>query len=110
MMALSDTPRLTNHATTRAAQRNLSAHDLATVWMYGVLEYHTGVMVIFLGRRQLAEMPDGGRRYGHLEGTTMLIGDAQIITCYRNRRDGLKEMRHKEGYNRHTRRPLWAAA
>lgn len=97
------------HALEQMPCRNLSRADIETVHQWGVRVRRTRVTFIFLGRRQLAQMPDGGRKYARLEGTVIVIDEAQVITCYRNRQRGLKDARKKAQYDRHLTRTRFCA-
>lgn len=90
------------HALEQMPCRNLSRADIAVVAEWGVRVRRTGVTFVFLGRRQLAQMPDGGRKHARLEGTLLLLDDGHVITCYRNRQHGLRDARKKAPYERTT--------
>lgn len=96
---------ITRHARLRQAQRNLSDEDVAFILEHGRELRNSGVLHVFLGRR---DMPDEQtfRRYQHLEGAVLVLDDAHdlpvLITVYRNRR-GLKRIRRQTKYVWHTR-------
>jgi|SRR5690348_3297583 hypothetical protein len=95
------------HALEQMPCRNLSRADIAVVAAWGTRVRRTGVTFVFLGRRQLARMPDGGRACARLEGTVMVIDGARVITCYRNWERGLKDARKKARYDRHPEHALF---
>lgn len=91
--------RISAHANKRLGQRNLSVADVEMVIRHGASMYRAGVMIYFLGRRQLQPLND--RSSDHLEGTTVLRCSTCgfVITAYRNRRNGWKYNRRKTKYN-----------
>ncbi|MEN9937396.1 MAG: hypothetical protein RLZZ387_3975 [Chloroflexota bacterium] len=95
------TIRLTHHARTRQAQRNVSDEDMAFVLEYGRGIRSGGVLHVFLGRRDMPRDLERYRRYAHLEGVVLVVndtGDAPVLlTVYRNRA-GLKDIRCKARY------------
>ncbi len=98
------TLRYTYHALSRRAQRNLSDADIDFVLNYGRRVRSAGVLHIFLGRRDFPRQRDLVRRFGHLEGTTLVVNDQEgqpvLVTAYRNRR-ALKQIRAKTKYERY---------
>lgn len=96
----------TVHALHRQAQRNLSDDDIQFVLMYGRRVYCAGALHVFLGGRDIPGDKTVARRYGRLEGTTLVLahstGGLALVTAYRNRR-GLKAMRAKAKYDRRAR-------
>jgi hypothetical protein len=85
---------LTDHAIERMAQRNLTISDVQFTMKHGQRVYRTGVVFIFLGRR---DMPDDKiKQFGRLEGTTVLLNPKtrEVVTVYRNR-NGLRKIKRK---------------
>lgn len=95
----------TQHSVFRQAQRNLSDDDVQFVLDHGRRFYRGGALHVFLGRRDIPAEKSVVRRFGHLEGTVLVLkaGDspATLITAYRNRR-ALKQIRAKARYDRRT--------
>ncbi|NKQ34679.1 MAG: DUF4258 domain-containing protein [Chloroflexi bacterium] len=94
---------LTNHAVWRMAQRNVSEADICFVLEHGHKMYRAGAIFFFLRR---CDFPKGThRQYGRLEGTTVVISREthQILTVYRNRKNGLRHIKQKPR-RRHRRR------
>lgn len=76
----------TCHAQLRAAQRNLSAADLAYVVAHGRRIRNTGATFCFLGRRDLPACDYANQHAIRLIGTTAILGGDQLITAYRNQK------------------------
>ncbi|NJP05974.1 MAG: DUF4258 domain-containing protein [Chloroflexaceae bacterium] len=93
----------TYHALHRQARRNLSDQDVHFVMQHGRWFRSAGVLHIFLGRRDIPNDRTIHKRFGRLEGTTLVVseeGDSPVlVTAYRNRR-GLKRIRSKDKYDR----------
>lgn len=92
----------TAHAISRRAQRNLSDADVQFVFEYGRRTHTAGALHIFLAGRDIPADRAVVRRFGHLEGTVLVLtshGDPTLITAYRNRR-GFKAVRSKAKYDR----------
>jgi hypothetical protein len=95
----------TGHAVHRQAQRNLSDRDVQFVLEYGRRIYCAGVLHIFLAQRDIPSDKWIQRRYGRLEGTTLVMDTTDedelvLITAYRNRR-ALKNIRSKAKYDKY---------
>ncbi len=93
----------TGHARSRQAQRNLSDKDVQFVLTYGRRVFAAGALHVFLARRDIPTDRTLARRFGHLEGTILVLAPFDeglvLITAYRNRR-GLKAVRSKAKYRR----------
>lgn len=91
------------HAVVRQAQRNMSDADVAFVLEHGRQVRCAGALHVFLGRRDIPADRETQRRFGHLEGTVLVLADDNsqlvLITAYRNR-EALKEIRAKAKYRR----------
>lgn len=97
----------TAHALSRSAQRNLSFADVEFVLAYGRRTYCAGALHVFLARRDIPADKGLHQRFGHLEGTVLVLvpsdgNDLTLVTAYRNRR-GFKAVRAKAPYDRRTR-------
>jgi hypothetical protein len=96
------TIRYTAHALSRRAQRNLSDADVQFVIEHGRRTHAAGALHIFLAGRDIPSEKTIARRFGHLEGTVLVLSpdsDPTLITAYRNRR-GFKAVRTKAKYDR----------
>lgn len=93
--------KYTAHALNRRAQRNLSHDDIAFVLRYGRRYHCAGVLHVCLGRRDIPGDRELMRRYGRLEGTTLVLKPTcdglVLVTAYRNRRS-FKHVRAKRKY------------
>jgi hypothetical protein len=86
---------LSHHAQLRAAQRGLTQQDIEYVLRYGHLSHAGGAMIYFL---RSVDIPDDDYRHMKwLEGTAVLVnrGHSSIITTWRNRKHGSRNIRHK---------------
>lgn len=95
----------TAHALSRSARRNLSHADVQFVIEHGRRTYVAGALHIFLAGRDIPADKATDRRFGHLEGTVLVLtadADPTLITAYRNRR-GFKAVRAKATYDRRSR-------
>lgn len=85
---------LSAHARTRLAQRGLSEADLRYVLRYGRLHFAGSAVIYFLGK---TDIPTQDRRQcSRLEGVAAITSyDGTVITIWRNRKHGMKNIRHK---------------
>jgi hypothetical protein len=86
----------------RQSQRNLSQAEIWYVLCFGRRLYNAGVLMVFLGKR---DIPVGDRRIqriAQLEGTAVLIDrkSGLILTIYRNKA-AYNEHRKKQKRNWH---------
>lgn len=95
-------PIVTEHARQRQAQRNLSPDDIEFVIEHGRYIHNGGALHIFLGKQDIPREKGVQRRFGRLEGTTLVMAEEEdkliLITAYRNRK-GFKQLRTKRKYN-----------
>ena len=86
--------KLTEHASLRMAQRNLKRTDIEYVISHGQRVYRTGLVFIFLGRRDMTD--DEHQERARLEGATVLMNPKtrEVVTVYRNR-NGLRRIKRK---------------
>ena len=104
-----DRPRhtvLTDHAITRASQRNMSLEDIELVIAYGDRSYRAGVIFCFLARKCLPEELRHDDQITRLIGTTVVLCSKDthvVITLYRNERANKRD-RAKSKYDRFRRR------
>jgi hypothetical protein len=86
----------TDHARRRAAQRSLSVVDIDYVLTYGQYFRRAGAEFYYLRRRDILEW-ELASELSRLAGTAIILSkDGQtLITTWRNRRTGLKNIRRK---------------
>jgi hypothetical protein len=78
------------------AQRNLSERDVEYVLKHGCRVYNGGVEFRFLRKRDIPQQDQS--EFSRLEGTAVIIGtqsETDVITVWRNRKHGLRRIRHK---------------
>ena len=77
---------LSNHATQRSAQRNLSDDDIAFILQQGRRVHRTGVIFCQLRDKDIPDDTPGNHRHRQLVGTTVVLSKCghYIITVYRN--------------------------
>lgn len=97
-------PRWEPHARLRTAQRNLAPDQVRYVMTYGQRVHRAGALIYFLRRRDIPEWDQSADRWARLEGTAVILtkDGRRLITAWRNRRDGLKQIRRKAKYRRAT--------
>ena len=91
----------TNHSAWRSAQRGLTEEEIEYVYQFAS-RYHRGGALIYYLRRQ--DIPLSDRRWDfarRLVGTALVVAQDghTLLTAWRNRRSGLKQIRKKEPYH-----------
>ncbi|MBZ0303166.1 MAG: DUF4258 domain-containing protein [Anaerolineae bacterium] len=91
---------LSNHASTRSAQRNLSDDDIAFILQHGSRVHRTGVIFCQLRQKDLPPDTPGNHRHRQLAGTTVVTCRCghTVITVYRDKRAFQRDTR-KARYN-----------
>ena len=92
--------RHSQHSAMRAAQRGLSDDEIEYVYQFASRYRRAGATIYFL-RRQDVPLPDRRRDFAARLVGTALICDPDsymLLTTWRDRRSGLKQIRKKEGY------------
>lgn len=95
---------LSHHAQERAAQRGLGQEDIDYVLCNGHLYDTNGEKIYFL---RSVDIPSDDQRYmQRLEGTAVIVNQNHpfIITLWRNRRNGSRNIRHKLAQTRYHRK------
>jgi len=89
-----------SHAWHRLAQRNLSVEDVWFVIDHGVPINRAGATFFFLGKGNIPSDLRSKNQYARLEGTVVVTNSDNhfVITVYRNRQTGFREIRSKETY------------
>ncbi len=91
-----------DHSTIRAAQRNLSLEEIAYVIEFGKRFHKSGAVIYYLRRRDIPIDDAGKDDICRLVGTAVILApdEETLLTVWRNRRSGLKNIRRKETYTR----------
>lgn len=93
---------ISRHANTRSAQRNLRQEDLDYVLAHGSRLRRTGVIFVYLRKRDIPTL-DLRTQRARLEGTVIILGyDGGIVTAYhsRDKRAGYHLIRAKAKFRR----------
>ncbi len=92
----------TTHAELRMAQRNVSLEDIRLVLRYGKYFHRAGALIVYLRAKDIPTKRRHDKRVSQLEGTTVVLSrsDPIILTVYRNREHGLRNIKHKPRYSR----------
>lgn len=86
------------HGSARSARRNVARDAVDYVLAHGRVAQRTGVMFVFLGRRDVPRTDLSDPAVTRLVGTTLLIAsDGEIVTVYRNTR-AWRTIQHKTKY------------
>ena len=86
----------TDHAQQRMAQRNVSAIQISFILEHGEETHCAGARLVHLRRKDIPKPIRKVDRFAQLEGVTvvMSITEPVIMTVWRNRRHGLRRIRH----------------
>lgn len=90
----------TEHSALRSAQRGLSEEEIEYVYQYAS-RYHRGGALIYYLRHRDVPTPDQSNDFAmRLVGTALVItrDGHTLLTTWRNRRRGMKQIRKKERY------------
>lgn len=98
---LVQTMQLSHHARQRAAQRNLSPAELRYVIRHGQRFHRAGALIFFLRDRDVPEADRGDDERRRLVGTAVVLSSdgRQVLTAWRNRRNGLQRIKRKVEYS-----------
>lgn len=90
-------PQITQHASWRMAQRNLSQQDVHFILRYGQKLHRAGAIIFYLRQRDIPPDKQADKSYARLEGTAVVTNRhfSRILTVYRNRRRGLQQIKQK---------------
>jgi hypothetical protein len=86
------------HSLQRAAQRGLSNEEIEYILWYGQRHRRSGVIIVYLRRRDIPATDLWRADVTRLEGTAVVFDQGRqgdILTVWRNRRNGLKHIRRK---------------
>ncbi len=88
--------QLSDHAHLRVKQRGLNLHEVRYVLRYGTCVHAANAVIYYL--RQIDIPIEHLRRAGRLEGTAVITANddsKQVITIWRNRLHGTRNLHHK---------------
>ena len=91
---------ISDHAVSRAIQRGLPIEAINYILDHGKVFHKSGAIIYFLRKR---DIPVNDQRYEQIsrpEGTALVISKDRrtIITVWRNRNNGLKNIKRKPRY------------
>lgn len=89
---------VSQHASQRLAQRNLSYRDIEYVLSHGRRIRNGKALFICLGRRDIPANDLRESTLTRLEGTVLVLDPrtgSHLTTAYRNRRSGIKDIKRK---------------
>ena len=89
---------MSDHASRRLAQRNLTTDDVQYVYTHGRLHHRGKATFVYLGLRDIPEEDRREDRYRRLEGTVLVLDPVtgcHLTTAYRNRQRGSRDIRRK---------------
>ena len=91
---------LSTHAYRRAVQRGLPIDAIDYILDHGQVFHRAGAMFYYLRKRDIPQIDLKYELISRLEGTAVVVAkDKQtIITVWRNRDNGLKNIRNKSRY------------
>lgn len=91
----------TNHARQRMAQRNVSDRQISFILEHGEEIHCAGARFVHLRRKDIPQPFRKVDDFAQLIGSTVVlsIADPVIMTVWRNRRHGLRHIRHKPRYS-----------
>ena len=89
-----------NHALVRMSQNALTEEEIIYVINYGERLCRAGATFFYLRKRDIPEWDRLDNRWMHLAGTAVVLTKDKrlVITVWRNRRNGLKNIKHKVRY------------
>jgi hypothetical protein len=89
---------MSDHASRRLAQRNLTTDDVHYVYTHGRLHHRGKATFVHLGLRDIPAQDRREDRYRRLEGTVLVLDPVtgcHLTTAYRNRQRGSRDIRRK---------------
>ena len=98
MVRSSTVSTMSDHASRRLAQRNLTTDDVHYVYTHGRLHHRGKATFVHLGLRDIPAQDRREDRYRRLEGTVLVLDPVtgcHLTTAYRNRQRGSRDIRRK---------------
>ncbi len=92
---------ITDHARQRMARRNVSNRQLSFILEHGEETHCAGARLVHLRRKDIPEPFQRVDEFARLEGVTVVLSSDSptVMTVWRNRRHGLRRIRHKPRYS-----------
>ncbi len=93
---------MSDHASRRLAQRNLTTDDVHYVYTHGRLHHRGKATFVHLGLRDIPAEDRREDRYRRLEGTVLVLDPVlglHLTTAYRNRRRGSRDIKRKSKHS-----------
>ena len=92
---------ITDHARQRMARRNVSKQQLSFILEHGEEMHCAGARLVYLRRKDIPEPLRRVDKFARLEGVTVVLSSDSptVMTVWRNRRHGLRRIRHKPRYS-----------
>ncbi|HIP73707.1 MAG TPA: DUF4258 domain-containing protein [Anaerolineae bacterium] len=92
---------ITDHARQRMARRNVSKQQLSFILEHGEETHCAGARLVHLRRKDIPEPLRRVDKFARLEGVTVVLSSDSptVMTVWRNRRHGLRRIRHKPRYS-----------
>lgn len=99
---------MSEHSMVRAAQRSLSQDELEYVLTWGQVIHKAGAVFCYLREKDIPPQDWHNQRWHKIAGTAVVQArDSEaVITVWRNRKAGLKNIRRKVKYDCHA---AWCA-
>ncbi len=96
---------MSEHSMVRAAQRSLSEDELEYVLTWGQVFHRAGVVICYLREKDIPPQHQRMECWHKIVGTAVVLArdGSMVITVWRNRKMGLKNIRRKIEYDRHSR-------
>ena len=91
---------ISSHARRRMAQRNVSVRQISFILGYGHAAHCAGAILVTLRHKDIPSELRARDEFARLEGVTVVLSRAAPVvqTVWRNRRNGLRRIRHKPRY------------
>ena len=95
--------QMTEHAHRRVQQRGLSPKAIDYILKHGKVYYRAGAVFYYLRDRDIPDQDKKEKKISRLAGTAVVASqDKDIITVWRNRDKGLKQIKCKPVYSSYT--------
>lgn len=91
---------ITEHARKRMAQRNVSENEVSFILEHGQMTHCAGAILVTCRRKDIPKNKLVLDEFRRLDGVTIVMSreNSAIMTVWRNRKQGLRHIRHKPRY------------